>query len=53
MAQENSVTDWENKTPFTMSKSSRTKIMDLSQSKTSRETEVGNDNFVADKKQSF
>jgi hypothetical protein len=32
--------DWENQTPFTMSKSPEQKIMELSQSKTSRETEV-------------
>jgi transposase-like protein len=32
--------DWENKTPFTMSKSPEQKIMGLRQSKTSRETEV-------------
>jgi hypothetical protein len=42
--------DWENQTPFTMSKSPEQKIMELSQSKT-RETEVfWNDNAVADKK---
>jgi hypothetical protein len=53
MAQENSGTDWENQTPFTMSKSPEQRSWSLSQSKTSRETEVGNGPFVADKKQSF
>jgi hypothetical protein len=43
--------DWENKTPFTMSKSPEQKIMEL-EAKTSRETEVilERQAFVADKK---
>jgi hypothetical protein len=42
--------DWENKTPFTMSKSPEQKIMEL-EAKTSRETEVILEQaFVADKK---
>jgi transposase-like protein len=46
--------DWENQTPFT-SKSPEQKIMELSQSKTSRETEVfWNDRpLLQIKKQSF